>query len=108
MKPKIHPDYRKVLHIDSTNGAQFLIPSTVHTKEVGVFDLDGKEYPIVRVTISSAGHPVWTGKSKLLDAEGRLDKFAKKYQRNKELGQLETAKKEEADKAKAKTVKKKK
>lgn len=74
MKKDIHPqNYRKVIFEDSSNGAQFLIGSTIETKETGTYA--GKEYPLTRVEISSASHPVYTGTEKVLDTAGRVEKF---------------------------------
>jgi large subunit ribosomal protein L31 len=79
MKKDIHPkDYRQVIFEDMTSGAQFLIYSTVATKETGVFKDDGKEYPLYRIEISSASHPVFTGKDVTVDTAGRVDKFRKR------------------------------
>lgn len=74
MKKDIHPkNYRMVIFEDGSNGAQFLIGSTIETKETGKFE--GKEYPLTRVEISSASHPVYTGNEKVLDTAGRVEKF---------------------------------
>jgi large subunit ribosomal protein L31 len=79
MKKDIHPkDYRQVIFEDMTSGAQFLIYSTVATKETGVFKDDGKEYPLYRIEISSASHPFYTGTEVVLDTAGRVDKFKKR------------------------------
>lgn len=105
MKDKIHPKYKKVLFFDSTTQTHFIVPSTVDTNEVMTFE--GVEYPLVRVTISSAGHPLWTGKNKLLDTEGRMDKFAKKYAKAEQI-KVEVAAKHDEAADKAKVAKKKK
>ncbi len=74
MKKDIHPsDYRPVVFQDLSNGETFLTKSTAKTTET--IKLDGKEYPLVKVHISSASHPFFTGQEKLLDIEGRVDKF---------------------------------
>ena len=62
-----------VIFEDGSNGAQFLIGSTIETKETGKFE--GKEYPLTRVEISSASHPVYTGNEKIMDTAGRVEKF---------------------------------
>jgi large subunit ribosomal protein L31 len=78
MKKDIHPkDYRKVLFIDNSNKAEFVISSTVETKEKGTAK-DGKEYPVYHLEISSASHPFYTGNEKTLDAAGRVEKFRAK------------------------------
>ncbi len=74
MKKDIHPqNYRKVIFKDGSNGAQFLIGSTIQTKETGTYE--GKEYPLTVIEISSASHPVYTGNEKVLDSAGRVEKF---------------------------------
>ena len=76
MKKKIHPqDYRPVLFIDNSDGTEFIIPSTVVTKETGKSKLDKKNYPVFRVEISSATHPFYTGEAKVLDIAGRVERF---------------------------------
>ncbi len=106
MKEKIHPPYQEVLFIDSSTGTNFLIGSTLQPKEKAMFE--GKEYPLVRVPISSASHPFFTKAGQFVDAEGRMDKFAKKYARkDAELKQAQE-KQDAANKEKAKTPKKKK
>ena len=78
MKKDIHPNYRPVVFQD--NGADFAIltKSTVETKETITWT-DGKEYPLVRVDISSQSHPVYTGKQNIVDTAGRVDRFKRKY-----------------------------
>ena len=76
MKKKIHPqDYRPVLFIDNSDGTEFVIPSTVVTKETGKSKSDKKNYPVFRVEISSASHPFYTGQEKTLDTAGRVERF---------------------------------
>ena len=78
MKKGIHPDnYRVVAFKDLSNGTVFLAKSTVNTKET--LDVDGVEYPVVKVEISSASHPFYTGKMAFVDTAGRIDKFKNKY-----------------------------
>lgn len=78
MKKDIHPnDYREVIFEDSTSGKRFLIGSTVATNATGVWD-DGKQYPVYKVEISSASHPLYTGNAKVIDTAGRVDKFKKR------------------------------
>ena len=75
MKKDIHPDnYRPVVYQDLNNGWSFLTRSTATTDEK-IKSEDGKEYPLVKVHISSASHPFFTGQEKLVDVEGRVDKF---------------------------------
>ena len=90
MKKAIHPkDYRLVVFEDLNNGFRVITRSTVKTAELIKLN-DGKEYPLVKVHISSSSHPFFTGQEKLVDIEGRVDRFK--------------ARKEAADKAKAKKV----
>lgn len=74
MKKGIHADnYRPVVFQDLSNGQTFLTKSTAKAEET--IKLDGVEYPLVKVHISSASHPFFTGQEKLVDVEGRVDKF---------------------------------
>jgi len=78
MKKDIHPkEYRTVLFVDSSNGVEFLIPSTVATKETAKAK-DGKEYPMFKVEISSSSHPFYTGLEKVMDTAGRVERFKNK------------------------------
>ena len=82
MKKDIHPkDYRFVVFKDISNDYMFLTRSTVNTKETIVYT-DGKEYPLVKLEISNTSHPFFTGKIKLVDTAGRVDKFKTKYQKH--------------------------
>ncbi|MDE2079092.1 MAG: type B 50S ribosomal protein L31 [Patescibacteria group bacterium] len=77
MKSDIHPqNYRPVVFQDAGSGAQFIIGSTVATDQTTT--VDGKEYPLYVVEISSASHPFYTGKSTTLDRAGRVDRFKKR------------------------------
>ena len=74
MKKGIHPDtYRMVAFKDMSNEHTFLTKSTVQTKET--IEIEGVEYPLVKLEISNTSHPFYTGKSKLVDTAGRVDKF---------------------------------
>jgi large subunit ribosomal protein L31 len=85
MKKDIHPkNYRPVLFIDNSNGAEFIISSTVNTEEKGKAK-DGKEYPIYRLEISSASHPFYTGNEKILDSAGRVERFKNKVSKAKNI-----------------------
>ncbi len=77
MKKDIHPEYREVVFMDSSTGFQFLSGSTLNSKETVEFE--GKEYPLIRVEISSDSHPFYTGRQKFTQADGRVDRFNKKY-----------------------------
>jgi large subunit ribosomal protein L31 len=79
MREGIHPEaYRFVVFKDMSNGIQFLGKSTAQTKETVMFE-DGKEYPVIKLEISNASHPFYTGKNMLVDTAGRIDKFNKRY-----------------------------
>jgi large subunit ribosomal protein L31 len=79
MKKGIHPEnYRLVAFRDMSNGETFLTRSTVNARETVTLD-DGKEYPLVKLEISSTSHPFYTGKMKFVDTAGRVDKFYNKY-----------------------------
>ena len=77
MKAGIHPEYRNVVFQDVTTDFQILTRSTLSSKET--IKLDGAEYPLIKVDISSASHPFYTGKHKIMDTSGRVDKFRKRY-----------------------------
>lgn len=80
MKKDIHPDnYRIVAFKDMSNDEVFLSKSTANTKET--VEVDGVEYPVVKLEISRTSHPFYTGKSKLVDTAGRIDKFKNKYKK---------------------------
>lgn len=84
MKQNIHPkDYRFVVFKDISNGYAFLTKSTVKTKDKIEWE-DGKEYPLVKLEISHTSHPFYTGKMKLIDTAGRVDKFKSRYQKHLE------------------------
>ena len=84
MKKEIHPkNYRLVVFKDMSNEYTFLSRSTINTKETIVWE-DGKEYPLVKLEISSTSHPFYTGKMKLVDSAGRVDKFNNKYKKHLE------------------------
>ena len=79
MKPNIHPkQYRYVVFQDASADFAMLTRSTVRTKETIVWE-DGKEYPLYKLDVSSASHPFYTGKQKLLDSAGRVERFRRKY-----------------------------
>lgn len=79
MKEGIHPNYRPVVFHDASSGTDFLTRSTIRTNQKTQFK-DGNEYPLVVVDVSSASHPFYTGKTKFVDAAGRVDKFNRKFQ----------------------------
>jgi large subunit ribosomal protein L31 len=84
MKDNIHPkDYRFVVFKDMSNGYTFLTRSTAKSKETIEFE-DGKEYPLIKLEISNTSHPYFTGKMKLVDTAGRVDKFKNRYKQHLE------------------------
>ena len=81
MKKGIHPEnYRLVAFKDMSNNDIFLAKSTAQTSET--VTVDGVEYPLVKLEISRTSHPYYTGKAKLVDTAGRIDKFKTKYGKN--------------------------
>lgn len=74
MKKDLHPtNYRPVVFQDINDGTNFVTRSTVETEET--ITIDGTEYPLVKIHISSSSHPFFTGQEKMIDIEGRVDKF---------------------------------
>ena len=83
MKSGIHPEnYRPVAFRDMSNGDTFISRSTVNAKET--VEIDGATYPLVKLEISSTSHPFYTGKQKLVDTAGRVDKFMSRYAKRME------------------------
>jgi large subunit ribosomal protein L31 len=78
MKKDIHPKYRYVVFRDEGANFAFLTRSTVQTRDKIVWE-DGKEYPLYKMEISSASHPFYSGKQKLVDSEGQVARFMRKY-----------------------------
>ncbi|MBO7440239.1 MAG: type B 50S ribosomal protein L31, partial [Bacteroidales bacterium] len=77
MKKNTHPEsYRLVVFKDMSNDQTFITKSTANTKDT--IEIDGETYPLVKLEISSASHPFFTGKMKLVDTAGRVDKFKKR------------------------------
>lgn len=82
MKKETHPPYQKVLFIDSASGHRFVCGSTLTPDAKEVFE--GVEYPVSYLSISSTSHPFFTGSKQLVDSEGRVEKFRKRFERKKE------------------------
>ena len=78
MRKDIHPEYREVVFHDISCDFKFKTRSTINTKLTTTWE-DGKEYPLIKLDISSESHPFYTGKQKILDTEGRIEKFNKKF-----------------------------
>ncbi len=85
MRKDIHPkEYRLVVFKDISNDFSFMTRSTVNTKETTTWE-DGKEYPLVKLEISNTSHPYYTGKIKLVDTTGRVDKFRQKMEKSAQM-----------------------
>ena len=80
MKKNIHPEYKDVVFWDTSSDFKFLTRSTLKSKETTKWT-DGKDYPVIKVEVSSASHPFFTGKKMFLDSAGRVEKFQKKYKK---------------------------
>jgi large subunit ribosomal protein L31 len=78
MKADIHPNYRPVVFQDVTSDFSFLTRSTLASKETVKWE-DGQEYPLIKIEVSSHSHPFYTGKQKMMDTSGRVDRFRKRY-----------------------------
>ena len=77
MKEGIHPNYREVVFQDMSNDFKFITRSTVETREK--ITLDGKEYPLIKLEVTAESHPFYTGKHKIVDTAGRVEKFRQKF-----------------------------
>ena len=85
MKKGIHPkEYRPVIFQDMSNGYTFMSRSTAATRETIKWEEDGKDYPLIKLEISHTSHPFFTGKMKLVDTAGRVDKFKNRYKNHLE------------------------
>ncbi|MGK7394259.1 MAG: type B 50S ribosomal protein L31 [Candidatus Cyclobacteriaceae bacterium M3_2C_046] len=82
MKKGIHPDYREVVFYDTSSEYKFITRSTLDSKETIEME-DGKTYPLIKIEVSSASHPFYTGKKIFLDTAGRVEKFNRRYKRDK-------------------------
>ena len=80
MKKDIHPDYRYVVFRDDSADFQMITRSTIETRDT--IEVDGTEYPLVKLDISSESHPFYTGKQKIVDTAGRVERFQRRYQRS--------------------------
>jgi large subunit ribosomal protein L31 len=78
MKPEIHPEYHTIIFRDLASGFSFLTKSTVSSDKTLQWE-DGNTYPVFDVEISSASHPFYTGKQRILDAAGRVERFNERY-----------------------------
>jgi len=80
MKKEIHPEYKEVVFLDTSSEYKFLTRSTMKSKETIKWE-DGKEYPLVKIEVSSASHPFFTGKKLFVDTAGRVEKFNRRYKK---------------------------
>ncbi|MDO5457696.1 MAG: type B 50S ribosomal protein L31 [Atopococcus tabaci] len=78
MKTDIHPEYQPVVFLDTTTGFKYLSGSTKTSEETIEWE-DGNEYPVIRIEVSSDSHPFYTGRQKFAQADGRIERFNKKY-----------------------------
>ncbi|MCB2376047.1 type B 50S ribosomal protein L31 [Hymenobacter sp. BT635] len=80
MKKDIHPEYRQVVFQDTSSDFKFITRSTMNSNETITME-DGKTYPVIKVEVSSASHPFYTGKNVFIDTAGRVEKFRNRYQK---------------------------
>ncbi len=80
MKKDIHPQYKEVVFADSSSDFKFITRSTMSSNETITWT-DGKTYPLIKIEVSSASHPFYTGKNLFVDTAGRVDKFNKRYKK---------------------------
>ena len=97
MKPDIHPEYRPVVFQDQSSGDNIIIGSTIQTGET--ISLEGVEYPLAKVELSSRSHPFFTGQMKIVDTAGRVERFERRYgsRRKKSAAPAEDAAAEKAE-----------
>ena len=81
MKPGIHPDYHPVVFQDTNTGQAFLTRSTLTSSRTIEWETPGgkRTYPLILVEVSSSSHPFWTGKQRVLDSAGQVEKFRRRY-----------------------------
>ena len=79
MKATGHPEYREVLFVDPSADFKFVTRSTIDPKNREKMTHEGKEYPVIRLDVSSESHPFYTGKQKIVDVAGRVEKFKQRY-----------------------------
>lgn len=77
MKPEIHPDYHKVLFVDTATGDEWVSRSTMKSSETR--EVEGEQLPVIKLEISAHSHPFWTGTLRELDSDGKIDRFRKRY-----------------------------
>ena len=80
MKKNLHPEYKEVVFLDTSSDFKFLTKSTMKSSDTIKWE-DGNEYPLIKIEVSSASHPFYTGKKLFVDTAGRVEKFKKRYQK---------------------------
>jgi len=80
MKKNLHPEYKEVVFLDTSSNFKFLTKSTMKSSDTIKWE-DGNEYPLVKIEVSSASHPFYTGKKLFVDTAGRVEKFNRRYQK---------------------------
>ena len=80
MKKDLHPDYHEVVFYDTSSEYKFMTKSTMTSKETIKWE-DGKSYPLIKIEVSSASHPFYTGKKIFVDTAGRVEKFNRRYKK---------------------------
>ena len=78
MKKDLHPEYKEVVFLDTSSNFKFLTKSTMKSSDTIKWE-DGNEYPLVKIEVSSASHPFYTGKKLFVDTAGRVEKFNRRY-----------------------------
>ena len=81
MREGIHPDYHKVLFVDTATGEEWLSRSTMTSNQKR--EIDGEQVPVIQLDVSNKSHPFWTGTMRELDADGKIDRFRRRYARKK-------------------------
>ncbi|MBA2369594.1 MAG: type B 50S ribosomal protein L31 [Candidatus Protochlamydia sp.] len=104
MKKNTHPSYQKVLFVDSASGYRFVCGSTLQTEAKEKFE--GEEYPVSYLSISSTSHPFFTGSKQLVDSEGRVEKFKKRFGRKEEVAKDDSEQESGSDENKETTQEK--
>jgi len=85
MRKEIHPEYKPVVFLDTSSDVKFMTKSTMTSSDTVEWE-DGNTYPLIKVEISSASHPFYTGKKLFVDTAGRVEKFNRRYKAKKEKG----------------------
>jgi large subunit ribosomal protein L31 len=80
MKKDLHPEYKEVVFLDTSSNFKFLTKSTMKSSDTIKWE-DGNEYPLIKIEVSSASHPFYTGKKLFVDTAGRVEKFNRRYQK---------------------------